>query len=70
MSIAAVGLAVDPEAMQEAREATNAALGFLSEIFPAVILALRSPVDGVATAMIPFLLSYMQRLKRFGFLCL
>lgn len=64
MSIAAVGLTVDPEAMQEARDATNAALGLLSELFPAVISALHSNVDGVAMATVPFLLAYMQRIKR------
>ncbi|XP_075265415.1 uncharacterized protein LOC142357760 [Convolutriloba macropyga] len=64
MSIAAVGLTVDPEAVNEAQDATNAALGLLSDLFPAVISALHSPVDGVAMAMVPFLLAYMQRLKR------
>mmetsp|Transcript_3613 Transcript_3613/g.10404 ORF Transcript_3613/g.10404 Transcript_3613/m.10404 type:complete len:682 (-) Transcript_3613:1758-3803(-) len=64
MSIAAVGLTVDPEAVKEAQEATTTALGLLSDLFPAVISALHSPVDGVAMAMVPFLLAYMQRLKR------
>eukprot|EP00951_Prasinocladus_malaysianus_P013380 scaffold101011_cov35-Prasinocladus_malaysianus.AAC.1 len=64
MSIHAVGLAVDPEAMAEAQEATSSALGLLSDLFPAVISALHSQTDAVAMAMVPFLLAYMQRLKR------
>uniref|UniRef100_A0A061S0Z3 Exportin-T n=2 Tax=Tetraselmis sp. GSL018 TaxID=582737 RepID=A0A061S0Z3_9CHLO len=63
-SIAAVGLAVDPEALQEARETTEAALGLLSELFPAIISALYNPTDSVSMAVVPFLLAYMQRVRR------
>lgn len=64
-SIAAVGLAVDPEAVKEAQEATGAALGLLSDLFPAIISVLHGSIDACSMLMAPFLSAYIQRLKRF-----
>jgi len=64
ISINAMGLAVDPEAMAEVKDATVAALGLLSELFPAVISGLRCDADEVAMTIMPFLHAYMQRIRR------
>lgn len=63
LSMAAVGLAVDEEAASEAGAACSAACSLLDQLFPAVLAALRTGHDEIAAAGVPFLLSYVTRLK-------
>ena len=63
LSMAAVGLVVDAEASSDASAACSAAAAMLDALFPAVLAALRAGNDEVAAAVVPFLLSYVARLK-------
>ena len=51
------------EAGAEASAACSTASSLLDALFPAVLAALRSGEDEVAAAVVPFLLSYVARLK-------
>jgi exportin-T len=63
LSMAAVGLTVDAEASSDAAAACTTAAALLDALFPAVLAALRAGHDEVAAAAVPFLLSYVGRLK-------
>jgi hypothetical protein len=63
LSMAAVGLTVDAEASSDAAAACTTAAALLDALFPAVLAALRAGHDEVAAAVVPFLLSYVGRLK-------
>lgn len=63
LSMAAVGLEVDAEAASEAGAACATAGQLMDALFPAVLAALRAGNDEVAAAVVPFLLSYVARLK-------
>lgn len=63
LSMAAVGLAVDAEASADAASACAGASALLDALFPAVLAALRAGQDEVAAAVVPFLLSYIARLR-------
>lgn len=65
-----VGLAVDEEASSEAGAVCAAAAGLLDQLFPAVLAALRTGNDEIAAAAVPFLLSYVTRLKAVQVCCL
>ncbi|KAL4444906.1 hypothetical protein ABPG77_003956 [Micractinium sp. CCAP 211/92] len=63
LSMAAVGLEVDAEASSEASAACATAGQLMDALFPAVLAALRAGHDEVAAAVVPFLLSYVARLR-------
>lgn len=63
LSMAAVGLEVDAEASSEAGAACATAAQLMDALFPAVLAALRAGHDEVAAAVVPFLLSYVARLR-------
>ncbi|PSC72015.1 exportin-T isoform X1 [Micractinium conductrix] len=63
LSMAAVGLAVDAEAAADAQSACATASALLDALFPAVLAALRAGHDEVAAAVVPFLLSFVGRLR-------
>ena len=55
VSLAAVGLTVDPGATSEAAAACDLAAQLLNELFPAVLAALRHEDDAAAMSVVPFL---------------
>ena len=63
VSFAAAGLAIDSEAAGEAGAACSTAQGLISALFPAVLATLSSEDDEVATCLVPFLQSYVAKLK-------
>lgn len=63
LSLAAVGLEVDAEASSDAASACAGAQQLLDALFPAVLAALRAGSDEVSSAVVPFLLSYVARLR-------
>ena len=63
LSMAAVGLPVDDEASREAAAACATASALLDALMPAVLSALRTGGEESAPAVVPFLLSYVNRLK-------
>ncbi|CAL8470725.1 g10267 [Coccomyxa elongata] len=63
VSFAAAGLAIDSEAAGEAGAACSTAQGLISALFPAVLATLSSEDDEVAACLVPFLQSYVAKLK-------
>lgn len=63
VSFAAAGIAIDAEAAGEAGVACSTAQGLISALFPAVLATLSSEDDEVATCLVPFLQSYVAKLK-------
>ncbi|KAG7675140.1 hypothetical protein Ndes2526B_g07998 [Nannochloris sp. 'desiccata'] len=63
LSMAAVGLDVGEEAGAEASAACGAAAQLLDALFPAVLTALRMANDEIATAVVPFVISYISRVR-------
>ncbi|KAL0051899.1 hypothetical protein WJX82_004175 [Trebouxia sp. C0006] len=63
VSFAAVGVVMDEEAVQEATSTCQAADKLIQELLPAVLATLRDSEDEVATAVVPFLNSWVARLK-------
>lgn len=63
ISICSVGLAVDSEAARDAQAAVEAAQGFICDLFPAIMVSLRSEDEEVRLAAVPFLQTYANKLK-------
>jgi len=63
LSMAAVGLDVGEEAGAEASTACGAAAQLLDALFPAVLTALRMANDEIATSVVPFVISYIARVR-------
>lgn len=63
LSMAAVGLDVGEETIAEAQTACAAASQLLNSLFPAVLTALRMADSEIASAVVPFLLSYITRVR-------
>lgn len=63
MSLTAVGIEIEEEAMQEATSTCQAAEAIIQQLLPAVIATLRHGEDEVAMAVVPFLVSWVARLK-------
>ncbi|KAL3158478.1 hypothetical protein ABBQ38_010710 [Trebouxia sp. C0009 RCD-2024] len=63
VSFAAVGVSMDEEAVQEATATCQAADKIIQDLLPAVLAALRHSEDEVAMAVVPFLVSWVARLK-------
>lgn len=63
MSFSAVGLDIEEEAMQEAASTCQAADSLIQQLLLAVMATLRHSEDEVAMAVVPFLLSWVARLK-------
>lgn len=63
VSISSVGLSVDSEAARDAHAAVSAAQAFIGDLFPAVMVTLRSDDEDVRLAAVPFLQTYANKLK-------
>ena len=63
ISICSVGLAVDSEAARDAQAAVTAAQAFICDLFPAVMVSLRSEDEDIRLATVPFLQAYANKLK-------
>ena len=63
LSMAAVGLDVGEEAVGDARTACAAAAQLLNSLFPPVLTALRMGDSEIASAVVPFLLGYITRVR-------
>ena len=63
VSLTAVGIEIEEEAMQEASSTCQAADSLIQQLLPAVIASLRHGEDEVAMAGVPFLVSWVARLK-------
>lgn len=63
VSICSVGLAVDNEAARDAHAAVSAAQAFICDLFPAVMLSLRSEDEDMRLTPVPFLQAYANKLK-------
>ena len=63
VSICSVGLSVDNEAARDAQAAVSAAQAFICDLFPAVMVTLRSEDEDIRLAVVPFLQTYANKLK-------
>lgn len=63
MSFQAVGIEIEPEAMQEATSTCQAADSLIQQLLPAVMATLRHSEDEVAMAVVPSLIGWVARLR-------
>ena len=63
VSLSSVGLSVDSEAARDAQAAVSAAQAFIVDLFPAVMVTLRSEDEDVRLSVVPFLQAYANKLK-------
>jgi hypothetical protein len=63
VGLAAVGLGISDDAATEAHAACDAAQALLAQLLPAVVSTLRDCDGEVAVAVLPFLTSYVARMK-------
>jgi hypothetical protein len=63
VSFAAVGISIDTEVAGEADTACSTAQNLISSLFPAALATLRSDDEEVASSLVPFLQTYVAKLK-------
>ena len=63
ISLSAMGFAVDDEAAVEVKRASELGSQQMEALFPAIMAAFKSDIDEVALPLLPFMHTYVARLK-------